>query len=120
MSDRITIEGLRVFGKHGVEPSEREYGQDFLVDVECRLDASEAARSDSLESTVDYAGLAADVRRVVETETYFLLEALAEHICRMVLGHAMVKVVTVAIYKPEVAAQLGAERIGVRVRRRRK
>jgi dihydroneopterin aldolase len=118
--DRISIKGLRVFGRHGVEPAEREYGQDFLIDLECRLDLSEAARTDLIENTVDYAVLIEAVKRIVETETYFLLEALAKRLIDVILEKPRVESVSLAISKPEVAVQMGLEKVEVRLKRSRK
>ncbi len=58
MTDRITLKGLRARGRHGVLPTERAEGQDFLVDVVLELDLSAAARDDDLAKTVDYGVLA--------------------------------------------------------------
>ena len=119
MTDRISITGLRAFGRHGVEAREREYGQDFLIDLDCRLDLSEAAQTDLIENTVDYAELIDEVTHIVGTETYFLLEALAGRLIEAILKRPGVESVTVAISKPEVAAQKGLEKAEVRMRRSR-
>lgn len=109
-----------MFGRHGVEPGEREYGQDFLIDLECRLDLSEAARTDLIENTVDYSTLISLVKRIVETETYFLLEALAQRLIGAILDEPRVESVSIGISKPEVAAQVGLEKVEVRLKRSRR
>lgn len=114
--DHISIKGLRVFGRHGVEPREREYGQDFLIDLVCWLDLSEAAQSDLIENTIDYAELIDVVKAIVEKETYFLLEALAKRLIDAILEMPRVESVSVAISKPEVAAHMGLEKAEVRMR----
>src|SRR5919109_1582445 len=43
----VELEGLEVFGRHGVEEDERREGRVFLCDV--RLEVSEEARSDRIE-----------------------------------------------------------------------
>src|SRR2546421_279292 len=70
MGDRVTIEGLRAFGYHGVLPHEKERGQWFVLDVAARLDLSDAGRTDDLTRTVDYGVLAREVRKIVESERY--------------------------------------------------
>jgi dihydroneopterin aldolase len=117
--DRISIKGLRAFGRHGVEPREREYGQDFLIDLECLLDLSEAAQTDLIENTVDYAELIGVVKLIIETETYFLLEALAKRLIDAILEMPRVESVSVAISKPDVANQVGLEKVEVRMKRSR-
>lgn len=113
MADRISIKGLRCFGHHGVDEPEREAGQEFLVDVECLLDLSEAAASDSISDTVDYAELIAQIREIVETESHLLLEKLAQRIIDAILERPRLGQVTVAISKPGVAEKLGLDKVEV-------
>ena len=53
MTDRIALTGLRIRGHHGVLPSERRAGQDFVVDVSLDLDLAPAALSDDVADTVE-------------------------------------------------------------------
>ena len=52
--DRILLNGMVFYGRHGTLPAERELGQPFLVDVELRMDLRPAGLSDDLARTVDY------------------------------------------------------------------
>lgn len=53
--DRIFISGLRVNAIIGCYPAERERRQGVTIDVELETDLAEAARSDELADTVNYA-----------------------------------------------------------------
>jgi dihydroneopterin aldolase len=93
----ITVElrGLRVFGRHGVHPEEREHGQDFLYEVD--LAVGERGASDRLEDAVDYSAVARTVQEVSDARSYQLLEALAgavadELLCRFGAERAVVRV----------------------------
>jgi dihydroneopterin aldolase len=119
MADRISIEGLRAFGHHGLDNSERDAGQVFLVDVACSLDLAQAAESDSIAETIDYTELIEEVRTIVETERYLLLEALARRIIGAMLARPRVEFVSVAISKPAVAEELGLEKVEVALSGRR-
>ena len=55
--DKITLTGVRFYAFHGCLDFERQHGNDFQVDLECRLDLSKAAESDALEDSVDYSAL---------------------------------------------------------------
>ncbi len=110
---------MRAFGHHGVENVEREAGQVFVVDVECALDLSQAARSDSIADTVDYSELITEVRTIVESERYLLLEALAQRIIDALLSRPRIEFASVAISKPGVAEQLDLEKVEVSVSGRR-
>jgi dihydroneopterin aldolase len=62
------MEGMVFFGRHGVFPAERELGARFTVDVELEADLAQAARSDRLEDTIDYARAYRMVGEVVGVE----------------------------------------------------
>jgi len=49
---KIRLDGLEVFGYHGVQQHEKDYGQNFLID--CHLDV-DAGNEDNIDSTVSYA-----------------------------------------------------------------
>ena len=86
MADLILLEGMRFFAFHGNNPEERVLGQPFLVDLEVEADLSVAGRSDSLDDTINYAGLYRAVKGVMEGPARNLLEALAQDIADAVLG----------------------------------
>jgi dihydroneopterin aldolase len=116
LPDKIVIKGFKVLGRHGVTPEERERDQEFLVDLDCELDLAAAGRADRLEHTVDYMELIEDIRQVVSTESYNLLEALADRLAQAVLRRPFIDRVAVAISKPALrSAQL--DLVGIRIER---
>ena len=80
MADRIEITGIRLRGRHGALPEERELGQEFAVDVIAWLDFAPAAAGDDLKKTVNYAELAGLAARIVEGEPRDLIETVAAEI----------------------------------------
>jgi dihydroneopterin aldolase len=98
----ITVElrGLRLFGRHGVRPSEKENGQDFLFDVE--LEVGERGSSDRLEDAVDYSVVALAVREVSDAHSYDLLEALAGAVADDLMERFAAERVLVRVVKPAV------------------
>lgn len=116
--DRIHLEGLAFFGRHGVFPAERELGSRFVVDVTLEADLSTAGRSDHLEDTVDYAHAYEVVREVVEGEPCHLVEAVAERIAGRLLALERIERVTVRVRKrPPLPGEFGS--FGVEVTRPR-
>jgi dihydroneopterin aldolase len=115
--DRILITGLRELGVHGVLPEEKLRPQPFEVDDELTVDLTAAGESDDLDDTVDYGAVCELVERVITTETFFLIERLAERIAELILSDDRVLAVTVAVRKtrPPVAQILATS--GVRIRR---
>ncbi|HKI92763.1 MAG TPA: dihydroneopterin aldolase, partial [Gaiellaceae bacterium] len=96
----ITVElrELRVFGRHGVYPEEREHGQDFLFDVDLKVGTR--GDSDRLEDAVDYTEVAQTVREVSDAHTYALLEALATAVADELLRRFGAERARVRIVKP--------------------
>jgi dihydroneopterin aldolase len=97
----VELEGLEVFGRHGVEEEERREGQIFLYDV--RLEVSDAALSDRIEDAVDYRSVADCVREVSESREFSLIEALAAAVADAVLVRFEVERVQVRVRKPRPA-----------------
>jgi 7,8-dihydroneopterin aldolase/epimerase/oxygenase len=99
----VELEGLEVFGRHGVLDEERRDGQTFFYDV--TLDVSDAALSDLIEDAVDYREVAACVQEVSDGRQFQLLEALAAEVADAIVERFDVRHVRVRVRKanPHVA-----------------
>lgn len=101
--DRILLEGMIFYGRHGTLPAERDLGQRFVVDVEIYCDLQPAGLSDDLTKSVDYSEVHRQAREIVEGEPVNLTETVAERIAAAVLErHSPVEAVRVRVAKPEV------------------
>lgn len=118
MPDSIVIKGFKVSGRHGVTQEERDLDQEFAVDLECQLDLSAAGRADRIEHTVDYMELIADIRQVVSTESYNLLEALGERLAQVVLARPFVDRVVIGLSKSQLSKE-ELQSVGIRIERAR-
>lgn len=92
----VEIQGLEVFGRHGVNDEERRDGQTFFVDI--TVDVAEP-NADAIDATVDYRRIRDIVREVSEDNTFQLLETFAARVA------------------DEIDEQLAANRVRVRVRK---
>ncbi len=119
MTDRIRIEGMVFEGTHGVHEHERTQRQPFEVDVELVLDLGPAGTTDDLARTIDYSAVFATCRRVVETTSFRLIEALAQRIADEILATYHPDEVTVRIRKPAVDLGGTFRAVGVEIVRRR-
>lgn len=72
----IALEGLKFFAYHGFYDHEREYGNQFVIDIYVNTDFSSALEQDKLEVTLDYEELYSIVRQCME-QKHYLLEHLA-------------------------------------------
>ncbi|HKU82275.1 MAG TPA: dihydroneopterin aldolase [Candidatus Tumulicola sp.] len=102
--DRIRLEAIRAYGRHGAEPSERERPQAFDVSVTLELDLERARRSDDLRHTIDYAQLHERIVAIVGGTSFALIERLAGEILDAALADDRVARAAVTVAKPEILA----------------
>ena len=119
MPDRIMLTGLRATGFHGVFEHERRDGQEFIVDVVVEFDARQAAVTDDVAHTVNYAEVASLAEARITDEPVNLIETLAERIARDVLGLAFVEAVEVTVHKPAAPIPSAFSDVSVTIRRER-
>jgi dihydroneopterin aldolase len=119
MSDRISLRGLTVHGRHGVYEIERERGQDFVVDVDLSLDLAPAARSDDVADTVHYGELAQTLSAVVSGRPVQLIETLAQRLADACLADPRVRTAEVTVHKPQAPIPLAFADVSVTVVRSR-
>ena len=117
--DRILLNGLVFFGKHGCHDAERELGQKFLVDIELECDLRAACESDSLDDTLDYVAIYNHAREVMEGESAQLLEHLAQRIADFALIDERVLSAWVRLRKPHIALPGALDFIGIEITRTR-
>ncbi len=120
MSDRIFLESMAFEGRHGVSDEERADPQLILVDLAVETDLRSAGESDDLTQTINYSELFKICRAQVETQSYRLLEAIAENIASDILErYPAAAAATVTVRKPGVPIDGVLESAGVTVERRR-
>lgn len=117
--DRITLTGLRVFGRHGVLAAERVEGQEFVVDATVWLDLGPAAAGDDLTATLDYGELAQRAAGIVGGPPCDLVETVAARIADDVLRDHRVRAVEVTVHKPAAPIPLRFADVAVTLRRYR-
>lgn len=117
--DRITLTGLRVFGRHGVFDHEKRDGQEFVVDLVVWTDLAKAGASDALADTLDYGALAEQAAAIVGGEPYDLIETVCVRIAEAVLADERIDAVEVTVHKPSAPIPLTFDDVAVTVRRER-
>jgi dihydroneopterin aldolase len=97
----LELEGLSVFGRHGVLEEERGDGQEFLYDI--ALDVGDAGASDRIEDAVDYREVADCVREISAGRDFNLIEALAGAVADALVERFAVRSVRVRVTKTNPA-----------------
>lgn len=104
MSDIIALRGMRVWGRHGANPGEREAAQPFDIELALDVDLRAAAASDALDDTIDYSRLHAALTEIAQSQSYLLLERLAHVMLDAVFADARVRSADITIAKPGILA----------------
>lgn len=96
----IFIQGLEVYGHHGVAREEQVLGQRLVFDIRLTVDNCGAAQTDDVADTVDYTEVIDVVVEVTTTESFFVLERLVQATAETILRKFPVDEVWVQVTKP--------------------
>lgn len=119
MTDRIFISNLRIHAYHGVKDAEKSLGQKFHIDLDCQVNRP-VDGPDKMTQTVCYGELSDLVCKVSESETFNLIETLAERIAAATLGtFPMIQQVRIQIRKPSAPIAQMVDYAGVEITRSR-
>ncbi|MBR6400802.1 MAG: 2-amino-4-hydroxy-6-hydroxymethyldihydropteridine diphosphokinase [Firmicutes bacterium] len=117
--DKIFIDKLQVFGRHGVMSEENTLGQMFYISAELSLSLRGAGCTDELEKTVDYGECCHLIKSICENNTYKLIETLAENIAAALLKISpLVTAVRLRVDKPSAPIGLPLAGVGVEIERK--
>lgn len=106
--DTIFLEQVKVQTKLGVPEWERLIAQTIILDIEIGIDLIKSCQSDSIDDTIDYGVVVARIRETLSQNSFKLVEALAEHICQLILGEFGGLSVKVRVAKPGILPGLKA------------
>ena len=113
--DTIFLEQVKVETKLGVPEWERMLPQTIILDIEIGYDLARACKSDAIADTIDYGAVMSRIRETLAENSFHLVEALAEHICRLILKEFKAESVKVKVAKPAILPGLKA--LGVVIER---
>lgn len=95
----LFIKDLIIEAKHGVHDHEKRTKQRFLISVELSVDLSRAASSDNLADSLDWSVLRDEIVTIVQTNSFNLIERMAQVISQAMVKHRGVSEVSVTIDK---------------------
>lgn len=116
----IWIKGLRVYAYHGVNPEEKRDGQPFELDIAMEADLSTAGETDDLNDTVSYAKAMKTAIRVMNEQSYDLLEKAAQRVADQILmEYPLILSVDVLLKKPQAPIKADFDYVAVQITRKR-
>lgn len=116
--DAIIIEGLKVDTVIGCFNWERQIIQPLMLDLTIHNDLSQAAHSDELEDTLNYAQICELAAQVIQEAQPKLIEHAAQLVLKCLFStFPSIESITITIRKPAIIAQANA--VGIRLERNR-
>ena len=115
--DTIFIRELRAEAWIGIYEWEKLKPQTLDFNLEIGVDTHQAGSSDNIGDTVDYGKVVERIRADLKDQHFKLLEALAEHIAKVVLHDFKAHWVRISVAK--IAHMRGVKLVGVTITRER-
>jgi len=115
--DTIFISEIKAEVKLGVPEWERMLPQTVLLDIEIDMPHSRSCQTDDIQDTIDYGQVVVQVRQSLAEKSFRLVEALAEHVCQLILVSHDTQRVKVRVAKPGILS--GVKQLGVVIERNR-
>ena len=113
--DSIFLEQVKLKVKLGVPTWERVLPQTILLDINMDYDLAAAGKSDAIADTIDYGAVIGCLNDSLQASQFQLVEALAEHVCQLILKEFGAKRVKVKVAKPGILP--GVKALGVVIER---
>lgn len=113
--DTIFLSEVSVETRLGVPEWERMTPQTVILDIEIAMPHSRSCQSDEIEDTIDYGVVVMRIRQALAENSFKLVEALAEHVCQIVLKEFGAPWVKIKVAKPGILR--GLKSLGVIIER---
>lgn len=118
--DKIIVKDLKLFCYHGVNPEEKEDGQNFIFDIEAGVDLTTPCLTDNVDDTVSYAKIIKTVRRVAQSEKNDLLERVAQRVTdELFCEFDKINSLVITLKKPEAPIKAEFQYVAVTIERTR-
>ncbi|MCL6243765.1 MULTISPECIES: dihydroneopterin aldolase [Acinetobacter] len=116
--DAIIIEGLKVETVVGCFNWERQIIQPLMLDLNIQTSLAQAAQSDELEDTLNYAEICEISAKVIQTAQPKLIEHTAKLVIDALFAtYDSIESIMITVRKPAIIAQ--ANSVGIRLERHR-
>lgn len=113
--DTIFLKEVKVETTLGVPDWERLRPQTIVLDIELAMPHSRSCQSDAIDDTIDYGAIVQRIRQTLAEHSFQLVEALAEHLCQLILDEFGTPWVKIKVSKPGILP--GVHSLGVIIER---
>lgn len=113
--DIIFLQEVKVETLLGVPEWERLKPQTITLDIELAMPHSRACQTDAIADTIDYGQIVARIRESLAEHSFKLVEALAEHVCQLIIKEFGAPWIKLKVGKPGILP--GLKQLGVIIER---
>lgn len=113
--DIIFLSEVKIQTKLGVPEWERMVPQTIVLDIEIAMPNSESCATDEIGDTIDYGVVVSRMRETLAENSFKLVEALAEHLCQLIIKEFKAPWVKIKVAKPGILP--GVKSLGVVIER---
>lgn len=113
--DTIFLKEVKVETRLGVPDWERLSPQTIILDIELAMPHSRSCETDTIDDTIDYGAIVQRMRQTLAERSFKLVEALAEHLCQLILKEFGTPWVKIKVSKPGILP--GVHSLGVIIER---
>lgn len=118
--DKILVRNLKIFAYHGVNPEEKEDGQNFVLDIDAYVDISVPCVTDNVDDTVSYAKIIKETVRIFTCQKDDLLERAAQRVADGLFeSFDKIQKLRILLKKPEAPIKAEFEYVAVEIFRGR-
>ena len=118
--DKILVKNLKIFAYHGVNPEEKEDGQNFVLDIDAYVDISVPCITDNVDDTVSYAKIIKETAKIFTCQKDDLLERAAQRIADGLFeSFDKIQKLRILLKKPEAPIKADFEYVAVEIFRER-
>ena len=115
-SMNIILNGMKFYSFHGVLPQENAVGAEYKVSLDIETDFNEAAATDNLDGTINYAEIHEAVKEEMNIPAK-LLEHLAHRISKRLFNDfPTIKTIEITIFKENPPMGADCKNVGVKVK----
>ena len=115
--DKVFINNLKVIGILGIHAHEQRTPQEIRVSAVATTDITDAALSDDITQTINYATLAKHITNYIQASPCLTIEALIEKLAVEILTDERITSIWLRIEKPQAVPE--ADSVGVEITRSR-
>ena len=115
MSFDIHLSKIECFGKHGIYDNEKNNEQKFFVDIYININDFE---EDDISKTINYEEVVDLVIKIVEHESFDLIESLSKNIVKQIItryqkSNVIINEIRATVHKPNTILKSKTEDISV-------